>query len=102
MNPISSHTDTGKVIVGYTSTSDQAESWRWSRPTMRDSDRKSRLGGTRYTRKIATPIHPPHDRLSRESAYAAGNPSTSVMATTNAPTHSVFHTNVGNAVFVQR
>jgi hypothetical protein len=46
-NPMSNRTETGIVMVGYTSTSDQVESCRPAATTSRDSDRNSRLGGTR-------------------------------------------------------
>src|SRR6266542_6885871 len=102
IKPNSSHTETGMVMVGYTSTSDHVESCSPSATTIRDSDRNSRLGGTRYTRKIATPIQPDHGRSSRARAYAAGSPSSRVIATTSSPSHTVFHTNVRNAVCSNR
>ena len=43
-----------------------------------------------------------HGRLSRAKAYAAGRARASVIATTSTPTHSVFQTNVLNAVLLNK
>src|SRR5215207_6489275 len=96
--PTNSHTDTGMVIVGEMSTSDQVLSWRPTATTSRDSDKNNNVGGTRYTKKIAMAMGPDHGRSSRASAYAAGRLRTKVIATTSRPTHSVFQRNVRNAV----
>src|SRR6266508_729283 len=45
--PINSQTDTGIVIVGYTSTSDQVLSCSPTAATTRDRERNSSVGGTR-------------------------------------------------------
>src|SRR5439155_8761738 len=57
--PISSQIENGTVKLGYTTTSDQSESCNPSFVITRESGGKSSVGGTRYVRKIATPIDCP-------------------------------------------
>src|SRR5207247_977939 len=83
--PIRSHVQKGTVNDGYTTTSDQSESWRPRSAISRDIGMKSRVGGTRYVRKMAMPRCSPTRPVSRASAYPAGTASTSVMSTTSSP-----------------
>ena len=66
-NPINNHTETGMVMVGYSTTRDHSESWRWRKATTRDSEMNSSDGGIRYTKKMATPMAPPQRRFMRAS-----------------------------------
>src|SRR2546423_5584280 len=96
--PMSNHTETGMVIVGYSSTKDHLESCSPTSDTRRDKEMKSSEGGTRYTRKIPMPMGPDHFRSRRARLYAAGSASNKVMMTTSPPTMSVLETNVVNGV----
>jgi hypothetical protein len=64
---MSSQIETGMVKLGYTTTSDQTESWSPSVVTTRDMGMKSSVGGTRYTRKIPMPARSPHPPRRRAS-----------------------------------
>ncbi len=65
----------------------QSRSLRWRYCAIaRDSGRKSRVGGTRYVRKMPTPRLRPTRPESRASAYPAGIATASVIKTTMTPT----------------
>src|SRR5436190_20076020 len=54
-NPMRSHVQNGIVKVGYTTTSDHQESWRWSSITTRGSGMNRMMADTRYVMKMAIP-----------------------------------------------
>jgi hypothetical protein len=68
----------------------------------RESGRNSKVGGTRYTEKIAIAAGTAHRPVSRASAYAAGTLSTSVIATVTTPMITLFTMNVPYGVFENR
>src|SRR6185436_4117039 len=88
-NPISNQIENGIVKLGYTTTSDQMLSCSPRIATMRDSGMNSRVGGTRYVRKMMMPSRPPQRPVRRASEYAAGSASSSVIMTTRMPTSAV-------------
>jgi hypothetical protein len=88
-------------MVGYTTIRDHRVFCSRRVVTTRDMGMNSKVGGTRYTRKIPMLARSPHRPNNRARLYAAGTVRSRVMVTTPSPTRAVFSTHRANHVLVK-